>query len=71
MFCALSVSILPAVLTRAGANIDYFGRSAIRHLESLGIKVFNDMAALDISRDKLYTHQVRDTGDVLGCMCMR
>jgi len=45
-------------LTRIGANIDYFGKSLVRHLERNGVRVFNNMDSLEISRDKLYTHQI-------------
>ena len=46
------------MLTRAGANIDYWGKCVCRHIEQCGIKVFNNMEALEISRDKFYTHQL-------------
>ena len=47
-----------AVIPRVGANVDYFGLAVLRQLEALGVRVFNPVNAIEISRDKLYTHQV-------------
>jgi glutathione synthase/RimK-type ligase-like ATP-grasp enzyme len=30
----------------------------MRHLEALGVHVFNPVKSIEISRDKLYTHQI-------------
>jgi gamma-F420-2:alpha-L-glutamate ligase len=46
------------VIPRVGANVDYFGLAVMRQLESFGVKVFNPSASIEISRDKMYTHQV-------------
>jgi len=47
-----------AVIPRVGANVDYFGLAVMRQLESLGVQVFNPSSSIEISRDKMYTHQV-------------
>ena len=52
------IDLPDAVIPRVGANVDYFGLAVMRQLESLGVKVFNPSASIEISRDKMYTHQV-------------
>ena len=52
------IALPDAVIPRVGANVDYFGLAVMRQLETLGVKVFNPSASIEISRDKLYTHQV-------------
>jgi hypothetical protein len=52
------IALPDAVIPRVGANVDYFGLAVMRQLESLGVKVFNPSASIEISRDKMYTHQV-------------
>ena len=53
-----SVQLPDCVIPRVGANVDYFGLAVLRQLEALGVLVFNPVNAIEISRDKLYTHQV-------------
>ena len=53
-----AIALPDAVIPRVGANVDYFGLAVMRQLESLGVKVFNPSASIEISRDKMYTHQV-------------
>ena len=52
------VQLPDAVIPRVGANVDYFGLAVLRQLEALDVLVFNPVNAIEISRDKLYTHQV-------------
>ena len=52
------VALPAAVVPRVGANVDYFGLAVLRQLEALGVRVFNPVNAIEVSRDKLYTHQV-------------
>ena len=53
-----AVQLPDCVIPRVGANVDYFGLAVLRQLEALGVLVFNPVNAIEISRDKLYTHQV-------------
>ena len=53
-----NVQLPDCVIPRVGANVDYFGLAVLRQLEALGVLVFNPVNAIEISRDKLYTHQV-------------
>ena len=53
-----AIALPDAVIPRVGANVDYFGLAVMRQLESLGVQVFNPSASIEISRDKMYTHQV-------------
>ena len=48
------------VIPRVGAVVDYFGLAIMRQLETLGVLMFNPTPSIEISRDKLYTHQVSD-----------
>ena len=52
------VDLPAAVIPRVGANVDYFGLAVLRQLEALGVRVYNPVNAIEVSRDKLYTHQV-------------
>mmetsp|Transcript_4245 Transcript_4245/g.4971 ORF Transcript_4245/g.4971 Transcript_4245/m.4971 type:complete len:398 (+) Transcript_4245:350-1543(+) len=52
------VSLPDLVLSRVGARVDYFGLAVVRHLETIGITVINDVASIEISKDKLQTMQV-------------
>lgn len=54
-----SVVPLPDVLLpRMGAGTTYFALSIIRQLERLHVPTFNASVAIEIVKDKLYTHQL-------------
>lgn len=46
------------VIPRVGAAVDYFGVAVMRQLQMLGVLMFNPPDSIEVSRDKLYTHQV-------------
>jgi gamma-F420-2:alpha-L-glutamate ligase len=52
------VAVPDAVMVRLGAEIDYFGLAVLRQLEIMDVRIFNSVNAMEISRDKMYTHQV-------------
>jgi len=59
--CSYDGKLIPlpdVVIPRVGANVDYFGLAVLRQLESRGVCVLNPSSAIEISRDKLYTHQI-------------
>ena len=58
VYAGTPIDLPDAVIPRVGANVDYFGLSVMRQLEQWGIKVYNPSASIEISRDKLYTHQI-------------
>eukprot|EP00658_Telonema_sp_P-2_P000123 TRINITY_DN1003_c0_g1_i5.p1 TRINITY_DN1003_c0_g1~~TRINITY_DN1003_c0_g1_i5.p1 ORF type:complete len:706 (-),score=134.14 TRINITY_DN1003_c0_g1_i5:369-2486(-) len=47
-----------AVICRFGATIDYGALALLRQLELLDVEVLNGVDSIEISRDKMYTHQV-------------
>ena len=52
------MAVPDAVMVRLGAEIDYFGLAVLRQLEIMDVRVFNSVNSMEISRDKMYTHQV-------------
>jgi len=47
-----------AVIPRLSGVVDYFTLAVLRQFESLGVKLFNSVNAIEIARDNLYTHQI-------------
>lgn len=52
------VTVPDAVMVRLGAGIGYFGLAVLRQLEIMDVRIFNSVSGMEISRDKMYTHQV-------------
>eukprot|EP00658_Telonema_sp_P-2_P000116 TRINITY_DN1003_c0_g1_i1.p1 TRINITY_DN1003_c0_g1~~TRINITY_DN1003_c0_g1_i1.p1 ORF type:complete len:515 (-),score=90.75 TRINITY_DN1003_c0_g1_i1:270-1814(-) len=52
------VPLPDAVICRFGATIDYGALALLRQLELLDVVVLNGVDSIEISRDKMYTHQV-------------
>lgn len=46
------------LLPRMGAGTTYFALAVIRHLERLGVRVFNSSQSIDTVKDKLYSQQI-------------
>lgn len=58
------VPLPDCVIPRVGAAVDYFGLAIMRQLETLNVLVFNPSPAIEIARDKLYTHQIMATNGI-------
>lgn len=62
------------VIVRFGATVDYSGLSLLRQLDLMEVPVMNGVDSIEISRDKMYTHQVLSSAgipiprNVLGCL---
>lgn len=52
------VSLPDFLLPRMGAGTTYFALAIIRHLERLGVRVFNSSQSIDTVKDKLYSQQI-------------
>lgn len=52
------VSLPDFLLPRMGAGTTYFALAVIRHLERLGVRVFNSSQSIDTVKDKLYSQQI-------------
>lgn len=52
------VSLPDFLLPRMGAGTTYFALAIIRHLERLGVSVFNSSQSIDTVKDKLYSQQI-------------
>ena len=46
------------LLPRMGAGTTYFALAVIRHLERLGVRVFNSSQSIETVKDKLYSQQI-------------
>lgn len=46
------------VMPRLGSETTYFALAVIRHLERLGVKMFNTSDSIDAVKDKMYTQQI-------------
>jgi len=63
-----------SVIVRFGATIGYSGLSLLRQLDLMEVPVMNGADSIEISRDKLFTHQVLSNAgipiprNVLGCL---
>jgi len=64
VYSGTKIPLPDCVIPRVGAVVDYFGLAIMRQLETLGVKMFNPTPSIEISRDKLYTHQVLATNGV-------
>lgn len=46
------------VLPRMGAGTSYFTLAVLRHIESLGVRVINNPASIEMVKDKLHSQQI-------------